>query len=240
MIRIMCGKDNNTSNESSAFTAFKFPRTPHLPGSAVIDDDRVIAAKEVDRMCSFGKVVLQEKLDGCNVGVFFAEKNRPVCQKRAGLLEVREKEQYNAFRNWVWENYQGLWSVLNKKYVIFGEWLWQTHAVFYDSLPEYFIAYDVLDRENNQFLTTKRLYSLLQKVFHTTPELWRGEVHSSEMLSDLVQNVLTTSAYSNILAEGIYIRFETDDHLIGRAKYRRPDFSPGRKSKNPTHNQLAG
>jgi hypothetical protein len=41
-------------------------------------------------------IVLQEKLDGCNVRTFFSERDQPVCQKRAGLLAAREEDQYNS------------------------------------------------------------------------------------------------------------------------------------------------
>ncbi len=62
-----------------------------------------------------------KKVDGANVGVHFEEEWNPIIQKRSGVLETSEKDQYNVFRNWVFEHLEDLWQILKTDYVLFGE-----------------------------------------------------------------------------------------------------------------------
>lgn len=77
---------------------FPFPRTPHLAGSAVVDDDEVVdeaalrylledsagaATSDKDEGLT---VVVQEKMDGTNVSVYFEDEWQPVLQKRSGII----------------------------------------------------------------------------------------------------------------------------------------------------------
>lgn len=77
---------------------YKFPRTLHLPGSDVVDTDRSLSWDDVATFCHDCEVVIQEKLDGACVGVYFADEV-PVLLKRGGLIGTREKDQYNLFRS---------------------------------------------------------------------------------------------------------------------------------------------
>lgn len=54
-----------------------------------------------------------------------------------------------------------LWPVLHDRYVLYGEWLYATHTIFYDALPHYFCAFDVLDVTAGEFLSTARRGELL-------------------------------------------------------------------------------
>jgi hypothetical protein len=48
---------------------YKFPRTPHLVWSAVVDDDRSISRAEFDKISRKCEIVIQEEIDGINVGI---------------------------------------------------------------------------------------------------------------------------------------------------------------------------
>ncbi len=218
---------NLPSHAHAPVDAYPFPRTPHLPGSSVEDDDRTMPREELDRLCRTCEVVLQEKVDGTNVGVFFLSEAQPVCQKRAGLLASREKKQYNVFRNWVWQRVEALWPVLGTRWVLFGEWLWQTHAVAYDALPDFFLGYDLLDRASQRFATTREVEAAVGQVVALLPELWRGRVSSADALQALLSSHLVRSAYARTPPEGVYVRFEAGGELVARAKCRRPGFAPG-------------
>ena len=210
-------------------SAYQFPRTPHLPGSCVTDDDRTMSSEELETLCSDCEVVIQEKLDGTNVGVFFEEEGLPVCQKRAGLLSTREKDQYNVFRNWVYERMEELRHVLRARWALFGEWLWQTHAVEYDCLPDYFAAFDLLDRSTRQFVPASTVRETIGEAVVVVPELWRGRVAGARTLHSMLPQFLERSAFARCAPEGVYIRFESENRLVARAKCRRPGFEPGCK-----------
>ena len=222
----------------AAIRAYTFPRTPHIHGSSVEeDDDRTMKREELDALCQACEVVLQEKVDGTNVGIFFRSAGQPVLQKRAGLLAGREKEQYNVFRNWVWRRAEDLWSVLGTRWVLFGEWLWQTHAVDYNALPSFLIAFDLFDRVAERFAASAVVRDTAGDVLATVPELWRGHVVSADALSSAVASHMVRSAFADSPPEGVYIRFERPGELVARAKYRRPGFEPGWRGK-PRLNRL--
>jgi hypothetical protein len=231
------GRSGQPTTCPAAVQAYSFPRTPHICGSSVADDDRMLAQEDLDTLCRSCEVVLQEKVDGTNVGIFFQSAGQPVCQKRAGLLAGRERQQYNVFRNWVWERVEELWSLLGTRWVLFGEWLWQTHATYYDALPSFLVAVDLLDRASGRFSTSVVVKETVSEVVELVPDLWRGHVGSAEELSSLIPPFLVRAASANALPEGVYIRFERRGDLVARAKCRRPGFTPVWNGR-PRPNQL--
>ena len=49
----------------------KYPRTPHLFGSTGTDDDKHLGEAESNRFIADESLIVEEKLDGTNVGVHF-------------------------------------------------------------------------------------------------------------------------------------------------------------------------
>lgn len=134
------------------------------------------------------RVVIQEKVDGTNVGIHFESEYVPVCQKRSGLILQGEHTQYVRFRDWCYENVEALWNVLGTKYVLFGEWLLCQHGVVYDELTSFFQAFDVLDKATERFLSHPAMIKLLKDSgIESVPVLasaWNGSV---KQLEDLVK-----------------------------------------------------
>eukprot|EP01115_Flamella_aegyptia_P006291 TRINITY_DN264_c0_g1_i2.p1 TRINITY_DN264_c0_g1~~TRINITY_DN264_c0_g1_i2.p1 ORF type:complete len:206 (-),score=18.44 TRINITY_DN264_c0_g1_i2:132-749(-) len=173
------------------------------------------------------KLIIQEKVDGANVSVHFEEEWQPIPQKRSGLILTNEHPQYEVFRNWCFQNIEMLWEILGTSYVLFGEFLWAKHAVYYDKLPDYFVAFDMLEKSTNKFLSSERMKKLLHKKEITiVPTLFEGIVKSSDL--DLQTYVQSSKFSSKEIAEGVYIRFEDDNYVLERAKFRRKDFKSGR------------
>jgi len=218
---------------------YKFPRTPHLPGSNVVDADRSLSSEEVAVLCRDYEVVIQEKLDGTCVGLFFEDADSPVLLKRGGVIGHREKDQYNVFRTWVQKRADSLRVLTTDRLVLFGEFLWQTHGLFYDRLPDFFIGYDLLDRTSGTFLSSRSVERKLHGVVALVPELWRGMVRTPEKLAREIAEVATQPSAFGVRAEGVYVRFEKDDQLVARAKYRNQGFQAGWRDGLPKRNQLA-
>ena len=67
-------------------TFFRFPHTPHLAwlGAGTPRDDKVLAADEAAALLA-GEVVVEEKLDGANLGISLAED---------GALRLQNRGQY--------------------------------------------------------------------------------------------------------------------------------------------------
>jgi len=94
-------------------------RTPHVAGSATVDDDEVLPASQLATAGSSFKgatrVVIQEKVDGANVGIHFEEQWSPIVQKRGGIVGASEKPQYSVFRDWVFAHLELLWDILQDR-----------------------------------------------------------------------------------------------------------------------------
>ena len=56
---------------------YKFPKTPHIEGSCVVDDDQVLTKGDFKTLVGRKTtLVVQEKVDGANVSVYFNGKLR--------------------------------------------------------------------------------------------------------------------------------------------------------------------
>jgi hypothetical protein len=60
----------------------KYPRTPHLFGSRGMDDDKHLGQKESLNFIADASLIVEEKLDGTNVGIHFTSAGRLVLQCR--------------------------------------------------------------------------------------------------------------------------------------------------------------
>jgi ATP-dependent RNA circularization protein (DNA/RNA ligase family) len=105
--------------------------------------------------------------------------------------------------------------------VLYGEWCYAKHTSFYDRLPDWFIAFDVFDSEAARFWSTTRRNKLLAKLgIQSVPEIDRGRFN----LSNLLVMLNGTSGFGGTNREGIYLRRESEDWLLERAKLVRPEF----------------
>eukprot|EP00727_Mastigamoeba_balamuthi_P003576 m51a1_g13215 hypothetical protein (242) ;mRNA; r:117-1168 len=220
---------------------YKFPRTPHFAGSTVDgDDDQVLTSAQVAAALSSWqarrlRVVVQEKIDGANVGLHYDPDSpawQPLCQKRSGVLGQHERPQYDVFRTWSLQHAEALHALLGHSLVLFGEWMWSTHAVKYDALPDYLLAFDIMEKETGVFWSTRRMREAVAASgapVQCVPVLWEGD--ASPGLSDAVLAPLlkSKSRFGEEQVEGVYIRAESPDRVVERYKLRRPTFSAGRR-----------
>lgn len=217
-----------------------FPKTPHLMGSAVVDDDQTLSAADFAKWFSnANRLVIQEKVDGANVSVHFEQEWVPVMQKRSGLIESAEKQQYNVFRDYIFEHMESLFSLLSSRYCLFGEWLWNQHAVSYTSLPSYLLIFDIYDKTNHTWMSRERMEGFIEKFseeFFLVPTLASIDLTDKKSASNSSQQIQSLlkrqSNFSNEDQEGIYIRVEDSEHVLFRAKLRRTTFTPGREDFN--------
>eukprot|EP01105_Mastigella_eilhardi_P011648 TRINITY_DN2681_c0_g1_i1.p1 TRINITY_DN2681_c0_g1~~TRINITY_DN2681_c0_g1_i1.p1 ORF type:complete len:239 (-),score=82.76 TRINITY_DN2681_c0_g1_i1:62-778(-) len=231
---------------------YKFPRTPHIAGSAVVDDDCVLSAQQLkaqlQSLChpaghSFAAVI-QEKVDGANVGVHFEDEEHrwlPTCQKRGGVIGTHEKAQYNVFQSWCAEHAEELWESLHADYVLFGEWLWCTHAIRYDQLPDFFIAFDVLEKKTGKFLSNKCVRAMLPASITIVPLLLEAPLTAGFDLATQAQALLKGAPRSAFCAdkpEGVYLRVEGDRYVLDRYKLRRGNFVCGAEHFGTATNSL--
>jgi putative nucleotidyltransferase with HDIG domain len=78
----------------------KYPRTPHLFGSRGTDDDRHLAASQSAAFLRDQSWIVEEKLDGTNVGTHFPNSSRMVLQCRGHEITEGMHPQYDLFKQW--------------------------------------------------------------------------------------------------------------------------------------------
>jgi len=210
----------------------KYPRTPHLFGSRGTDDDKHLSQKESSDFIADASLIVEEKLDGTNVGIHFTRgAGRMVLQCRGHEITSGMHPQYDLFKQWSMGKRPVLETMLEDRYILFGEWLYAKHSVHYRRLPHYFFEFDIFDKEQEAFLDlTLRLALLDGTAIHTVPVLHQGAATVTELraligpsrFDSIFENPRT--GRTDPLMEGLYLRTEAESRVTGRAKLVRPEF----------------
>ncbi len=209
----------------------KYPRTPHLFGSRGTDDDKHLDEADSLRLIADGSLIVEEKLDGTNVGIHLTTAGRMVLQCRGHEITPGMHAQYDLFKQWTMVKRPVLETMLEDRLILFGEWLYARHSVHYRGLPHYFFEFDIYDKERQAFLDLgARLAKLEGTGIHTVPVIHRGSVKREELV-DLIGPSQFDSVFENPLtgrtdnlAEGLYLRTELSGRVNERAKFVRPEF----------------
>jgi ATP-dependent RNA circularization protein (DNA/RNA ligase family) len=175
----------------------------------------VLSPKEARELLR-GDVVVTEKMDGANAGVFIFEKNFYL-QKRRGHADGSH-EQFKLFRNkWYWEHYEAL-SKIDRNVVIYGELMYCTHSIYYDRLPDFFLVFDVYDLDAEKYMDWDGVLAVASAAgLATVPCI--GHLHNPTV-ADVERLVPSRSAYGDT-SEGIVIK----NYKRGlRGKIVKPEF----------------
>ncbi|CAI8851918.1 RNA ligase family protein [Methylocaldum szegediense] len=203
---------------------FRFPHTPHIAwlGQGTPRDDKVLSPSEVEALLS-DEVVVEEKLDGANLGLSFAEDGSLRAQNRGQYLAEPHAGQFARLPAWLMQHGEALRSVLNRDLIVFGEWCAARHSLDYTALPDWFVVFDVYDRKVGKFWNTARRNALaMQAGLMVVPQLFHGKT-TLKALEALVNS--TTSRYRKGPLEGVVIRRESSEWCEARAKLIRVDFT---------------
>ncbi|MEW6213097.1 MAG: RNA ligase family protein [Acidobacteriota bacterium] len=121
----------------------------HLPGSRMGPGDhkchegqkRIATEKMRDR---HDHIIVQEKLDGSNVGVARLNGDLYPLTRAGYLAQTSPYEQHWHFAEWVERNRNRFLSVLSEGERLCGEWLMQAHGTRYELRHEPFVAFDLM------------------------------------------------------------------------------------------------
>src|SRR5690349_12439987 len=209
----------------------KYPRTPHLFGSKGTVDDKHLGRKESESFISAPSLIVEEKLDGTNVGIHFTTSGRMVLQCRGHEITEGMHPQYDLFKQWTSVKCPALEEILASRFILYGEWLYARHSVHYRKLPHYFFEFDIYDKDAEQFLDLeKRLAMLEGSGLFTVAVLHRGRSNLDQLRSLIGPSAFgsqfenPTTGESDNLIEGLYCRTEAKGHVSGRAKLVRTEF----------------
>ncbi len=234
----------------------KYPKTFHIEGSKYgpSDSSKRDAANLTKLQLSVKNtdcLLIEEKMDGSQLGIFFSAPGCLQFQSRGTLLSGGECEaEYSRAKSWAYQHCDDLWLLLGVRYVLFGEWLYLKNTIFYDQLPGYFMEYDIYDRENGHYLSTRARADILAE-FPFIPSVrviaqgsyqhagqLAEHVGKSAFISSVAKSALFAAAGScqipveivlketdiSGLMEGLYIKVEKGDKVSSRFKFVRGDF----------------
>lgn len=227
----------------------KYPRTPHIQGSRLQPGDEDLRQRRFAEI-SGRHLVLEEKIDGANTAISFTDEGELRLQSRGHFLTggAREKH-YDLLKQWAAVHKDSLWEVLGDRYIMYGEWMYAKHTIYYDLLPNYFMEFDILDRETDKFLDTPSRHALIAGLPVSSCAVLAGGTFSSieEIVSCLGNSNYISADHIRHLREeamrlgldvdricretdasrtmeGIYIKVEADGEVVDRMKFVRASF----------------
>lgn len=219
----------------------KFPRTRHIINlGAAARDDLVMTSGEVESMFLRRHVIVEEKIDGANLG--FSIRDHQLCaQNRSHFVSSAYHPQFKLLDKWMAQHSNELWQILeSEQFILYGEWMYAQHSIGYNRLVDWFVAFDIFDRYENKFLSRARVAERLSGTsIIMVPTIFEGVIGKAEELRALVQT--TSSRFYSGPVEGVYVRTCTADWLLERGKIVRSDFMCGNEfwsKKGVVTNQL--
>jgi RNA ligase len=227
----------------------KLPRTLHIEGSRVlpgqVDPDSIKFAKLKDQF-----LVVEEKVDGSSVSIHFDESLK-IMHRGTEIHDTGG--EFGSLWQWSTRYLDDLYYTLEERYVMFGEWMKLKHHIFYDRLPHFFLESDVYDKQTETWLSTaarQKLFHEKRFIYHV-PVLDRGKFQKLEDLTNQIQRSCYQSEHwtsllwkycetrnqdlskvlhhtdKSGLMEGLYLKHENEEKVLGRYKYVRYDFVDG-------------
>jgi len=179
---------------------------------------------------------IQEKVDGANMGVSWQD--GPILRNRNHILkkgyikrDTPAKLQFRPAWNWLHKHEDEIKMISDLCYspiTIYGEWMLAKHSIYYDKLPDLFLAYDIWCAEDQEFLSPEVVTDLLSK---TSISYIKSEKIIIESVSEIVKLSEDISSYREGIREGIVIktsngRFVDKCFKVVNSKFeRRQDFN---------------
>lgn len=203
---------------------FRFPHTPHIAwlGEGQPRDDKVLAPHEVDELLA-DAVRVEEKLDGANLGISLGPDDQLRAQNRGQYLIEPFVGQFSRLSSWLAQHQWQLQEQLGTDLILFGEWCAAKHSLDYESLPDWFVVFDVYDRGEQRFWSSQRRNALAESLgLAAVPALYEGKASLAQLKKLLAS---TTSRYREGAPEGLVVRRESEHWCESRAKLVRAEFT---------------
>lgn len=172
-------------------------------------------------------VIVQEKLDGSNVGVACID-GEIVAIGRAGYeAGSSPHKQHHYFRQWAHriDNLLRFKLLLSEGERVCGEWLLQAHGAKYNLPHEPFVAFDLFTRDNERLTYHDFLLRVLPHGFIVPRLIHLGQPYPLEKAIKAMQE----SGHGAVGgAEGVVYRVERNGKVDFLAKYIPPDREVGK------------
>jgi ATP-dependent RNA circularization protein (DNA/RNA ligase family) len=207
---------------------FRYPHTPHLAwlSTGSPRDDKVLSPQEAARLLR-GPIVLEEKVDGANLGISLSASGDLQLQNRGQYLEPPFAGQFARLPGWMTIRRSRIEQVLlehaDQHLMLFGEWCAARHSLNYSLLPDWFLFFDVYEAASGRFWSTARRDALAARLGLMPIRRVAAARYTLSQLMALLPTL--SSEYGDGPVEGIVVRRESADWCEQRAKLVRPDFA---------------
>lgn len=164
------------------------------------------------------EVIIEEKIDGGVCGISWRGDTHHAQGRGRAVHYTENSKQFYGFNKWIYENYEKVQHI-PIGWIVYGEWMRACHNIFYDLLPDYFIAFDVWN--GSKFLVYDEKTTFLQKLdFKQVPLLYRGTIKVQDIFSLVGKSNYSTTE----LVEGFVIKNYAKSMM---GKYVRREFMNG-------------
>ena len=203
---------------------FRFPHTPHIQwlGEGQPRDDKLLSPQEVKALLS-ASVLVEEKLDGANLGISLGPDDNLRAQNRGQYLIEPYAGQFSRLSAWLAQHQWALTDKLQTGWILFGEWCAARHSLEYECLPDWFVLFDVYDTREQRFWSSARRNALAADIgLASVPVLFQGK-SSLPKLKQLLRNSI--SRYRSGPSEGLVVRKDSELWCESRGKLVRAEFT---------------
>ncbi len=200
----------------------------HLPSSRLGPGDHKVADGQA-RICTekardkHDVIIVQEKLDGSNVGVANVGGQILAISRAGYLASTSPYEQHHRFGEWVAQNEDRFSDVLADGERLCGEWLYQAHGTRYALNHEPFVAFDIMRGEKR--LPFAEFTERVDGLFVVPSLVSIGDAVSVAAAMAALGEHGRHGAIDRV--EGAVWRVERDGVVDFLAKYVRPDKADG-------------
>jgi len=208
----------------------KFPKVQKHPDFPTLEQDEedaepysnTIDWKFMDTHFHNSMWLVQEKVDGSNLGIGFNGDGSPYLQTRGQVADPHTMNIYSTSQErnvkyaiqWAWEHLEQI-QKLPPTWMVYGEWMRYRHTVPYYELPDWFIAFAVHDGE--KFLLPQDTLVFLRGLgFRVPPNIDLNSLRTEEIERATRKGLWTSGA-----AEGVVIKSMTDGTCV---KWVRREF----------------
>ena len=199
----------------------KFPSTKYLISYNQSSRDKKIFTDYERKLFLKNNLIIEEKMDGSNLGISFNSEPSILIQNRGSYIN-HCLDSWEGLSNWIKQKENDLFNILGTQYIIFGEWCRNKHSIHYINLPDWFLAFDIYDKEKKYFISSWKRNLICKEIGVYPVPFVKSGVFNIDQLEKLLQ---TKSTFSNSNKEGLYLRYEDEYRLLNRAKIVNKEFS---------------
>lgn len=182
---------------------------------------KCISEEDVKNLLS-GHTTIEEKIDGGIVGLAWDGNTHLAIGKHSMISNTENSKKFYGLNNWIYTNYEKIQQI-PIGFIVYGEWMRASHNIFYNTLDDFFVAFDVWDGHKYLDVISRSIF-LHEIGFAEVSTVYSGTDLGIEDILCICEGKFGVSNKSrfnsNETFEGLVIR--NDNGLVG--KYVRREF----------------